>query len=118
MFRATLYVFIFGAGVHGCGGLPEGPPQAPIAATGLPSWDSVKESTHTRATRPPEPVLVVDREQSKCFKAYTIFPQEYRLPNGQAYGIRECNSNCGTEIKCPDWAQDVYADWTKRNQNL
>ena len=46
----------------------------------------------------------------------SVFPQEYRLPNGQAYSLRDCQEDCGTPIECPSWAQDVYLDLERRTQ--
>ena len=83
----------------------------------LPDWDEVQDTTHTKASRPPEPVLIIDLEGKECFKVYTVFrSQIFRLPNGQAYSIRDCSQNCGTEISCPGWAEEVRSDWATRNK--
>ena len=100
----------------GCNDLPDAPKNNTPIGDQLPTWDTITPSTHTKASRPPEPVLIVDRKANSCFKVYSIFPQEYRLPNGQAYSIRDCNDDCGTLIVCPGWAQDVQSDFTKRSQ--
>jgi hypothetical protein len=104
------------AGLMACGDLPPTPENMPVDPASLPNWDTIEASTHTKASRPPEPVLIVDRTKRTCFKSYSVFPQEYRLPNGQAYSIRDCSEDCGTAIACPPWAQDVQSDFTRRKK--
>ena len=105
---------LFCAFQSGCNDLPDAPTANTRTGDQLPTWDEVTPSTHTKASRPPEPVLIVDRKANKCFKVYSIFPQEYRLPNGQAYSIRNCEDDCGSLIACPGWAQDVQSDFSQR----
>ena len=99
-----------------CSDLPPTPDEMQNQPKAIATWDTVEASTHTKASRPPEPVLIVDRREKTCFKVYSVFPQEYRLPNGQAYSLRDCEQDCGTSIQCPSWAREVYADLERRTK--
>lgn len=103
-------------GFCACSDLPPTPAEMQTKSNGIATWDSIEASTHTKASRPPEPVLIVDRKEKSCFKVYSVFPQEYRLPNGQAYSLRDCKQDCGTSIQCPSWAQEVYIDLERRTR--
>ena len=105
-------------GFCACSDLPPTPAEMQTKSNTIATWYSIEASTHTKASRPPEPVLIVDRKEESCFKVYSVFPQEYRLPNGQAYSLRDCEQDCGTSIQCPPWAQEVYIDLKRRTKKV
>ena len=52
-----------------CSDLPPTPDEMEIQSEGIATWDSVEASTHTKASRPPEPVLIVDRKEKKLLQS-------------------------------------------------
>lgn len=91
---------------------PPPPPPPPAPGAPLPRWDEVASTHPAGATNPPAPVLVVQRDGARCWKAWRggmLRPSAEE----QALGGRVVEVGAlvdGTEIQCPaERAQAVLA---------